>query len=118
MLMQTGLRILHLEDNREDAAPIETTIRREGIACEIVLVDTKEAFVASLDEGGFDIVLADYALRSFDGLSALSIAREKSAGTPFILVSGMLGEETAIESLKTGATDYVLRTVCPDLSRV
>ena len=107
--MQTALRILHLEDNREDAALIETTLRREGVGCEILLVDTKEAFVASLDQGGFDIILADYALVSFDGLSALRIAREKSPGTPFILVSGMLGEETAIESLKTGATDYVLK---------
>ena len=107
--MKTGLRILHLEDNPEDAAVIENTIKRAGIACEIQVVDTKEGFLDSLDQGGFDIILADYALPSFDGLSGLRIAAEKSPGIPFILVSGMLGEERTIESLKMGATDYVLK---------
>jgi signal transduction histidine kinase/DNA-binding response OmpR family regulator len=107
--MDNSLRILHLEDSTKDAELIEATLAGEGLACEVVLVDTREDFVAALEQGGFDLILADYGLTSFDGLSALRIAKEKCPHVPFILVSGTLGEELAIESLKLGATDYVLK---------
>ena len=64
----------------------------------------------SLEHGGFDLILADYTLPSFDGLSALKITQEKCPHVPFIFVSGTLGEEVAIEALKIGATDYVFKT--------
>ncbi len=107
--MKDSLRILHLEDSPKDAELIEATLAGEDLACEVALVDTREDFVAALEQGEFDLILADYALTSFDGLSALRIAKEKCPYVPFILVSGTLGEEVAIESMKRGATDYVLK---------
>jgi signal transduction histidine kinase/DNA-binding response OmpR family regulator len=107
--MDKPLRILHLEDSPKDAELIEATLAGEGLACEVALVDTREDFLAALEQGGFDLILVDYGLTSFDGLSALRIAKEKCPLVPFILVSGTVGEELAIESLKLGATDYVLK---------
>src|SRR5208337_4934734 len=83
---------------------------KEGIACDVTRVETESAFLTSLQQGGFDLILADYTLPSFDGLSAFRIAREQRPELPFIFVSGTLGEEVAIEALKIGATDYVLKT--------
>ncbi len=79
-------------------------------SCEMTRVDTQPAFCASLDQGGFDLIFADYTLPSFDGLSALRLATERRPDVPFIFVSGTLDEEVAIESLKIGATDYILKT--------
>ena len=73
------------------------------------VVDTKETFLKELDEFFPDLILSDYDLPSFDGLAALRIAKEKCPDVPFILVTGKVGEEFAIEKLKEGATDYVLK---------
>ena len=70
---------------------------------------TARRFEAALDAGAFDIILSDYHLPSFTGLEALAMARKKCPHTPFILISGTIGEQAAIESLKAGATDYVLK---------
>ena len=75
----------------------------------MVRIETREEFVAAMERGGFDLILADYSLPSFDGLSALAIARKTRPEVPFIFVSGAIGEEFAIETLKSGATDYVLK---------
>lgn len=72
-------------------------------------IEAREDFVAAMEQGGFDIILADYALPQFDGLSALAIAKEKCPDIPFIIVSGAIGEELAIEILGSGATDYLLK---------
>jgi DNA-binding response OmpR family regulator len=104
------LRILHLEDDPKDAELIQSTLEAEGITCEVTRVETSAAFRQSLERGGFDLVLADYTLRAFDGVSALKLAKEISTDVPFIFVSGTLGEEVAIEALKLGATDYVSKT--------
>ncbi len=105
----SGLRVLHLEDNPDDAKLIEVRLAAEGIACAIARVETRDAFLAALEEGGFELILADYALPSFDGLSAFALARERRPEVPFIFVSGTIGEEAAIEALKQGVTDYVLK---------
>jgi PAS domain S-box-containing protein len=107
--MKSPLRVLHLEDNPGDAELIQAVLEGEGAMCHVTRVETQAEFVAFLDEGGFDLILADYSLPSFDGLSALQIALEKSPDVPFIFVSGTLGEEVAIEALKIGATDYLLK---------
>jgi PAS domain S-box-containing protein len=107
--MKSPLRVLHLEDNPNDAELIQAALQSEGIVSHVVRVETRADFLASLEQGGFDIILADYTLPSFDGLSALSIAMEKCPDVPFIFVSGTLGEEVAIEALKIGATDYLLK---------
>jgi len=108
MKVDRALRVLHLEDDARDAGLVRDVLEAGGIVCDITRVQTREEFVASL-ETSFDVILADYSLPSFDGMSALKIAVQQSPAVPFIFVSGMLGEEIAIGALKTGATDYVLK---------
>ena len=111
--MKSVFRILHLEDDPKDAELVQAMLETEGVACRVTRVETQVDFLASLDREGFDLILADYTLPSFDGISALKIAVEKRPEVPFIFVSGTLGEEVAIEALKIGATDYVLKTRLP-----
>src|ERR1700736_4047067 len=108
--MKSPLRILYLEDEPKDAELVQETLAIDGISCQITRVETEADFVASLEQGGFDLILADYTLPSFDGLSALKIAQRDWPHLPLIFVSGTLGEEVAIEALKIGATDYVFKT--------
>ncbi|HTP64173.1 MAG TPA: SpoIIE family protein phosphatase [Geobacteraceae bacterium] len=107
--MKGRLRVLHLEDDRIDAELVEANLAAAGIDCAISLVSTGADFKAALERGEFDMVLADLALPAFNGMTALAIVRGKYPELPFIFVSGKLGEEAAIESLKSGATDYVLK---------
>jgi PAS domain S-box-containing protein len=104
------LRILYLEDDPKDAELVQASLEAEGIVCELTRADTQAGFLAFLQQGGFDLILADYTLPLFDGISALRIAQETCAEVPFIFVSGTMGEELAIEALKQGATDYVFKT--------
>ena len=108
--MNSHLRILSLEDDPNDVALIQAVLEAENILCELRRVETEAEFVAALEQGDIDLILADYALPSFDGASALELAVHKRPDVPFIFVSGTLGEEVAIEALKVGATDYVLKT--------
>jgi PAS domain S-box-containing protein len=108
--MQRPLRILSLEDDPHDTELIQELLESENISCEITRVDTEAAFLASLDQGEMDLILGDYTLPSFDGISALKLAMSRRPDVPFIFVSGTLGEEVAIEALNMGATDYVLKT--------
>ena len=108
--MRCPLRILSIEDDPKDAELIQNLLEAENIACELTRVDTQAALMASLEQGGIDLILADYSLPSFDGISALKLATKACPDVPFIFVSGTLGEEVAIEALKIGATDYVLKT--------
>ena len=108
--MSDTLRILHLEDNPDDVELVRKTIAAQGIEAGIVDVENRADFINALVKGGYDLVLADYTLPSFDGLSALAIARAKFPFLPFIFVSGTMGEEKAVETLKQGATDYVLKS--------
>jgi two-component system cell cycle sensor histidine kinase/response regulator CckA len=101
--------VLHLEDDPKDSRLINTTLAADGLDCEILRVETEDDFRLALTRGGLDLILADHSLPTFDGLSALAIAREVCPDVPFICVSGSLGEELAIEALKSGATDYVLK---------
>lgn len=103
------MRILHLEDDPRDVELVQAMLAQEGIDCEVVHVEARDTFCEALEGGEFDLILADYSLPSFDGLTALAIAKEKRPDVPVILVSGQLGEDLAIESLKAGATDYVLK---------
>jgi PAS domain S-box-containing protein len=108
--MHKMLRILSLEDDPRDAELIQELLEADGIPCELTRVDTQPAFQAFLEEGAVDLILSDYSLPSFDGLSALKLAMSIRPDLPFILVSGALGEEVAIDAFKLGATDYVLKT--------
>ena len=108
--MTSPLRILLLEDNAHDAELIQELLLEANLFCEVTRVQTRAEFVAALEKGDIDLILADYQLPSFDGLSALKHALSAHPDLPFIFVSGTLGEEVAIEALKIGALDYVLKT--------
>lgn len=108
--MTSELRILHLEDDARDAELIQDTLEADGILCQVARVESESEFIALLQQNACDLILADYTLPSFDGLSALKIARQERPHIPFIFVSGTLGEEVAIEALTIGATDYVFKT--------
>jgi DNA-binding NarL/FixJ family response regulator len=108
--MNRDLRILILEDVPTDAELIQFELREAGTTFSPRVVKDKKAYLAAIDEFSPEIILSDYSLPSFDGLSALKLAGEKCPDVPFVFVSGALGEETAIELLKQGATDYVLKS--------
>src|SRR5215475_13298182 len=108
--MNTPLRVLHLEDDIRDTELVQATLKGEGFQPQLTRVEAEHDFVGALKRGGFDLILADYTLPSFDGLSALRLAQQHSPEVPFLFVSGTLGEDVAIEALKKGATDYVLKT--------
>ncbi|HEY2829933.1 MAG TPA: ATP-binding protein [Thermoanaerobaculia bacterium] len=103
------LNILLLEDTDTDAELVERALRRADLSYTLRRVDNETDFVRELNDDAPDVVLADYRLPTFDGLSALRIARERNPELPFLIVSGTLGDEKAVEVLKLGATDYVLK---------
>ena len=107
--MRTPVRILHLEDNPADGDLIRATLEQAELPCEIYRVVAREAFIAEIGVGDYDLILADYNLPAFDGLTALTLARARRPEIPFLFVSGFIGEEAALESLKNGATDYVFK---------
>jgi PAS domain S-box-containing protein len=103
------LHILHLEDDPLDAELVEAHLREAGLEPHLTRVETRDDFLAALENGTFDLILADFSLPSFDGLTALRLFSERDRETPFLFLSGAIGEDRAIESLKRGATDYVLK---------
>jgi PAS domain S-box-containing protein len=103
------MNILHLEDNLRDAALVQDMLTAEWPDCVITLVATRPDFLAALDQGGHDIVLSDFQLPGFNGLEALELTRERRPHLPFIFFSGTLGEERAIEAVRAGAADYVIK---------
>jgi PAS domain S-box-containing protein len=107
--MKSPLHILHLEDDPDDAALIQSTLEAGGITCAITRVQNHDDFVAALEHGGIDLIIADFSLPAFDGLSAAETVRDKWPAIPLILVSVTLDEELIIESIKSGATDYVVK---------
>jgi DNA-binding NtrC family response regulator len=104
-----NLRILHLEDNAQDSGLMEALLTEHGLVCEVTRVETREHFSAALDQVAFDLIVSDFSLPSYDGRSGLVLAREKAPEVPFVFLSGTMGEDAAIEALKCGATDYVLK---------
>ncbi|MEG4913090.1 PAS domain S-box protein [Microcoleus sp. B7-D4] len=103
------LNILLVEDSPLDAELIEAYLMDGGLQFSLVCVENREDFATALEKQRFDIILADYMLPCFNGIAALEIAHTTCPGVPFIFVSATLGEEVAIETLKSGATDYVLK---------
>ena len=104
------MRVLFVEDVQTDAELAIRRLRQDGVPCSYTRVETEEQFVAALRERGCDIILSDFSLPQFDGMSALAHATRELPDTPFIFVSGTIGEERAIEALRCGAIDYVLKS--------
>ena len=107
--VQEQLRILMVEDQATDVAILTRHLQRGGFQFSAERVDTEPAFQRALDEFRPDLILSDFSMPRFDGLSALLLARAQCPDTPFIFVSGTIGEDQAIEALQQGATDYVLK---------
>jgi PAS domain S-box-containing protein len=103
------LQILNLEDRVIDAELVLHELKHEGISCSVRRVWTEAEFASELKNPALGLILADYSLPNYDGLSALKLARRERPEVPFIFVTANLGEETAIDALHEGATDYVFK---------
>lgn len=107
--MNALMRILNLEDSANDADLNKATITARWPECQVVRTASRDEFIAALEQGGFDIILSDFTLPGFGGQQALDLAREKRPEVPFLFVSGTIEEDTAVEALKNGATDFILK---------
>ncbi|NVO19672.1 MAG: PAS domain S-box protein [Bacteroidetes bacterium] len=107
--MESELKILLVEDELTDAELIKRELRRNGMVFSDMVVDSEQDFIAAIHSFQPDIILSDYSLPEFDGMLALSIQQEIAPLTPFVLVTGSVNEETAVECMKAGADDYVIK---------
>ena len=108
--MKNDIHILMLEDDAADAELTRFALHKGGLNFSLTRVETREDYIEELEAHPPALILSDYSLPGFNGHAALDIAQEKCPETPFIFVTGTMGEEVAIETLKSGATDYVLKT--------
>jgi PAS domain S-box-containing protein len=105
-----SLRILLLEDDARDRELVMERLKNDGLKCEFVNANSRQEFEQALNEGGFDLIISDFTLPSYQGTAALAFATRMAPTVPFLIVSGTIGEERAVESLKSGATDYVIKS--------
>ncbi len=91
------------------SALVSSKLAADGIDAQVICVDKRAEFEAALEQGEHDLIIADYSLPDYNGIYAMKLALQKAPATPILLVSGTIGEEAAIESLRAGATDYVLK---------
>src|SRR5256885_9155717 len=103
------LQVLIIEDSENDAALMEIQLQRAGYNPVCSRVQTAEAVHDALDQKRWDLIIADYKMPQFDGLSALALVREKGLDVPFIIVSGAITDATAVAAMKAGAHDYVMK---------
>ncbi len=106
--MDKPIRILIVEDRAIDAELLVREVQRAGFRPEWQRVELEADFLAALDHAP-DLILSDYSLPHFDGITAVVLLRQRGLDTPFILVSGIVGEDVAVEAMKRGATDYLLK---------
>ena len=109
--MKTKTRILHIDDNVHDRQLVKDVLQKENHDFEIVEADSREKFEKYLNENNFDLVLSDFNILGFDGLQVLQVVKEKNPDMPVIIVTGTGSEEIAIQAMKMGAADYVIKTV-------
>src|SRR5271170_3178244 len=107
--MKQPLQLVMVEDSAADAELVARQLAKAGLVVDIRRVQTEEEFVSALQNRKPDLILSDFSLPQFDGLRAFDLALVHAPETPFIYVSGTIGEERAIEALQRGATDYVLK---------
>src|ERR1700736_6681844 len=109
MKKRDEIKVLLVEDRIDDAELLLAEMRRRGLPIVSLRVESEPAYTHALAAFPPDLILSDYTLPGFDGTDALRIARQRRPDTPFIFVSGTIGEERAIEALRQGAVDYVLK---------
>jgi PAS domain S-box-containing protein len=103
------LRVLILEDNSRDAELLAATLRRAGYSLNVEVTDSREQFRQRLEQGDLDVILADYNLRTWTAVDALEVLKKSAKDVPFLVVTGSVGDEAAVECIKQGAADYVLK---------
>ncbi len=108
MTMTKRLKVLFAEDNQADAELVLRQLRRDGFELEVTRVDTEAAFIAGIHDG-LDLIISDYDIGGFNGLRALELLKQRGVDVPFILISGTIGEDLAVEAIKLGASDYLLK---------
>ncbi len=107
--MTEAIRVLMVEDSEDDATLIARELRRGGYELAFTRVDSAEAMRAALTRESWDLVICDYSMPHFTGVDALKLLRATGLETPFIFVSGTIGEDTAVAALKQGAQDYIMK---------
>jgi DNA-binding NtrC family response regulator len=107
--MRASIKILILEDNASDAELLQRELKKSGLEFQAEVVHSKSTYEQALSKAQPDLILSDYSLPSFDGFAAFRMKQEKYPDVPFIIVSGTIGEENAVELIKNGITDYVLK---------
>jgi len=110
----TACRLLHVEDSELDHELLMAHLRRGGLAVEVQRVESEAGFLRALDEP-WDVIVSDYNLPGFSGLVALDLLKARGSNVPFVIVSGEIGEDTAVAAMRNGATDYLLKN---NLSRL
>src|SRR5437773_2651379 len=103
------LQVLIVEDSENDATLMEIELQRAGFETSCLRVQTADAVHAALARQRWDLVIADYRMPHFDGLSALALVRQKRIDVPFIIVSGVITDAAAVAAMKAGAHDYVMK---------
>jgi PAS domain S-box-containing protein len=103
------LRVIIVEDSEDDAMLLVGGLRRAGLEPKYELVSTPDQMRAALDRQEWDIVISDYSMPHFSGLAALNLLKDRELDIPFIIVSGVIGEETAVEAMRSGAHDYLMK---------
>lgn len=104
------VHILHLEDDENDRILVREMVAADGLECDFLAVQTRPDLEMALRQRKFDIIISDYSMPSFNGMSGLMMARELAPDTPFLFFSGTIGEESAVDSLRNGAVDYVIKS--------
>jgi putative two-component system response regulator len=107
--VNTPLRVLAVEDSEDDTVLVVRLLQRGGYDVTYERVDTAAAVNVALERQAWDIVIADYSIPGFNGLTALALCKERGLDVPFIIVSGTIGEDIAVEAMKAGAHDYILK---------
>ncbi len=108
-LLKSEYRVLILEDNPDDAELLQRRLKQSKLKFSLKHVKNKQSFLEEIDSHFPDVILSDYDLPQFDGLAALSYAKERNPEVPFIMISGKIADEFAAETLRKGATDYILK---------
>src|SRR6185436_5701299 len=103
------LRLLFVEDSEDDTALIVRHLQRAGYDVDHFRVETRQSFETALENASWDIVISDHSMPKFNSMDALSAIKARGLDCPFIIVSGTIGEETAVEAMRAGAHDYVLK---------
>src|SRR5467141_124105 len=107
--MNRALRVLHIEDSHQDVTLLARYLSGAGYEPISERVETRETMKAALESNQWDVILCDYSMPHFNALGALALVKEMKSDTPFIIISGTIGEAAAVEGMRAGAHDYMMK---------